>query len=109
MSPSGEPVIELNPTTIGQWPVKKQWFWYGHECGHHALGHGIGGWTPMNETAADCWAIRTMRQQSLLTRQELQQQIVPIVTSFPGSPFGHLPGPWRAAAMVACYDGMPGG
>ena len=40
----------------------KQIFAYAHECGHHVNGR--------SEEAADCFAVRTGRDQSWLSRQD---------------------------------------
>ncbi len=94
--PGMPPRIELNPLVLAQLSPKMQLFWYGHECAHHVLG-------PANsESNADCWAIKTMRNQGLLQQSEipqLQQQII----NTPGSMWGHLPGPARGGLFAACY------
>ena len=53
MSNTG-PVIELNPQVLSGLPGYIQLFWYGHECGHHVLGH-IAGVSRNSESNADCW------------------------------------------------------
>jgi hypothetical protein len=95
--PGMPPTIELNPMLLAQLPPKLQLFWFGHECGHHVLG-------PANsETNADCWSIRTGKQQGLFSRQDVLS-FAPYFANNPGSPWGHLPGPIRAKAFVQCYD-----
>lgn len=99
-----EPIIELNPNVLQQLPPKLQLFWYGHECGHHVLGHLLpGGYTPSSESQADCWAIATGRNQGLFTREEVAA-FEPYFRNNPGSPWGHLPGPQRAGLLLGCFD-----
>jgi hypothetical protein len=103
LGPAGQPVMILNPTVVGAMPPAMQLFWYGHECAHHALGHiarrGI-----TNEAEADCWAVRTGRQQGWFPPQAFQYLIAYLGNS-PGSAWGHLPGPARVQNMMACYQG----
>lgn len=99
-----EPIIELNPGVLQQLPPKLQLFWYGHECGHHVLGHLLpGGQSPQSEIQADCWAIQIGKQQGLFSRQEVIA-FAPYFANNPGSPWGHLPGPQRAQLFVQCFD-----
>lgn len=94
--PGLPPTIELNPNVLVKLTPKMQLFWYGHECGHHVLG-------PANsESGADCWAIKTMRNQGLLAPHEVPQLQMQIAGT-PGSMWGHLPGPARAGLLDACY------
>jgi hypothetical protein len=95
--PGLPPTIELNPSVLARLTPKMQLFWYGHECGHHVLG-------PQNsESNADCWSIKTMRNQGLLSPAEVPQLQAQIANT-PGSIWGHLPGPTRAALLGACYS-----
>jgi hypothetical protein len=59
----GAPVIHMNPHVLLQMPGALQLFWYGHECAHHVLG--------ASEAAADCWSVRTGRDQGWLTSSDL--------------------------------------
>jgi hypothetical protein len=94
--PGLPPRIELNPNVLASLTPLMQLFWYGHECAHHVLG-------PANsEINADCWSIKTMRNQGLLT-PSLVPQLQMQITSAPGSVWGHLPGPQRAQLMAACF------
>lgn len=95
--PGLPPTIELNPSVLAQLTPKMQLFWYGHECAHHVLG-------PANsEINADCWSIKTMRNQGLLAPNELPQLMAQIAGT-PGSMWGHLPGPQRAQLLAQCYN-----
>jgi hypothetical protein len=99
-----EPIIELNPAVLQRLPPKLQLFWYGHECGHHVLGHLLpGAGSPQNESQADCWAIQVGKSQGLFTRPEVVA-FAPYFANNPGSPWGHLPGTQRAALLVGCFD-----
>src|SRR5712691_6320860 len=58
---SGVPVILYDPTVLPWVSRQTRLFVYAHECGHHALGHALGGTHPMlREQAADCWGIREL-------------------------------------------------
>lgn len=106
--PGLPPTIELNPVLLMQLPPKLQLFWYGHECGHHVLGHTIGNYSQASESEADCWAIETGRSQNLFRRRDVAG-FEPFFRNNPGSPWGHLPGPLRAANLMRCYDGASAG
>jgi hypothetical protein len=94
--PGYPPIIELNPNVLANLTPKMQLFWYAHECAHHVLG-------PLNtEINADCWAIKTLRNQGFIVSSDiaqLQQQIV----NTPGSIWGHLPGRQRAMLFLDCF------
>ncbi|MBM3526572.1 MAG: hypothetical protein FJX62_00635 [Alphaproteobacteria bacterium] len=104
LGPGGQPVMILNPMVMNSLPPVMQLFWYGHECAHHVLGH-IARRSPTNEAEADCWSVRTGRQQGWFPPQAFQLLITTLGNS-PGSPWGHLPGPARIRNMMNCYQ-MP--
>jgi hypothetical protein len=106
--PGFPPTIELNPVLLMQLPPKLQLFWYGHECGHHVLGHTIGAYSQASESEADCWAIERGRSQRLFRRRDVAG-FEPYFRNNAGSPWGHLPGPLRAAHLMSCYDGSSSG
>lgn len=85
--------ILLNPQFFNL-PAQLQLFIYAHECAHHIVG--------ANESASDCWAAQTGRQQGWFRREDL----VHIRQMFGGSPgdWTHAPGPQRVAQIVNCYD-----
>lgn len=101
--PGFPPTIELNPVLLAQLPRALQLFWYGHECAHHVLGHTIGNFGPRSEADADCWAVKTGRDQGLFDRNDVTA-FGPYFLSNPGSPWGHLPGPARTANFLLCFD-----
>lgn len=102
-SPGLPPTIRLNTTLLSRLPDKLQLFWYGHECGHHVMGHSIGTYTHASERDADCWAIQVDRQQRLFSRADVES-FEPYFRNNPGSPWGHLPGPERMRNFLRCYD-----
>ena len=85
--------IILNPALFNYPPVN-QVFVYAHECGHQVVGS--------NETAADCWAIKTMRNQGLLPPQ-LTPAVAQMFANSPGD-WTHAPGPIRIQNMATCYN-----
>lgn len=94
--PGPTPIIVLNPAVLNQMTPRMQLFWYAHECAHHRLG-------PANsEINADCWAIKLMRAQGLLRREDLPELQAQIART-PGSVWGHLPGPQRAQLFAGCF------
>ena len=98
----GNPIMILNPVMMNQLPGVLQLFWYGHECAHHVLGH-IAYPSRTRESDADCWSVRTGRNQGWFPPQAFQALTV-MLGNNPGSPWGHLPGPLRIQNMVNCYQ-----
>lgn len=96
------PVIALDPDRLATLPPKMQIFFYGHECAHHVLGHYFNQ-TTASEREADCWSINHGREQGFFTRTDVEG-FAPFLAHSKGSPFGHLPGPQRAAFLVSCFD-----
>lgn len=87
-------VIYLNPNVLMQMSTSMKLFWAAHECGHHVVGS--------NENAADCWAIRTGRDQGWFPPQAFQETIYQFQNN-PGD-FSHAPGPVRVQQMMQCYS-----
>lgn len=106
-NPGFPPTIQLNPVILTALPVPLQLFWWGHECGHHALGHTLGLSDFTREAAADCWAIQKGKEAGVLTRRDVEA-FEPYFRNNPGSPWGHLPGPNRIALFLRCFDGAGG-
>lgn len=100
------PFVEYNPQIFLPLAPEVQMFWFGHECGHHALGHtdpyGNGLLNANRENEADCYAGR------FLARHGVPRASMPLVwQSLMGlwpSYAGHAPGPQRAAQTLSCYD-----
>lgn len=94
------PHIILNPHIMNRFSPTMQVFWLAHECAH------VTNPQPPNvnpEIAADCIAIRQLRQFNL-NLQELNQiayETLPLLGG--GNHTGHLPGPQRAAQIAQCY------
>ena len=85
--------IILNPLLFQYHPVV-QLFVYAHECGHQIVG--------VNESAADCWAVKTGRDQGWLPPQVTTLVAQAFVNS-PGD-WTHPPGPERIRRMGGCYN-----
>ena len=96
------PVIALDPDRLVTLPPALQIFFYEHECAHHMLGHMFNR-TLTSETEADCWSINFGRDNGLFTRADVVD-FAPYLAKSRGSPFGHLPGPERAAFLLSCFD-----
>jgi hypothetical protein len=99
---NNQPVIFLNPQVLGAQPREMQLFWYAHECAHHVRGH-LANLAITNEADADCWAVKTGRNQGWFPPQAFQF-LVQTLGSSPGSVWGHLPGPARIGNMWSCYS-----
>jgi hypothetical protein len=95
-------IIQLDDERLQTLPDKMQVFFFKHECAHHLLGH-IYNPSLTSENEADCWAIKNGRDSGLFTRTDVES-FAPFLADSSGSPFGHLPGPQRAARLVACFD-----
>jgi len=87
--------IILNPLLF-EMPAPIQLFVYAHECGHHQPGIGS------NEQLADCWAIRTGRDQGWLP-PDVTGMIAAAFINSPGD-WTHAPGQTRVQQMAACYN-----
>lgn len=96
------PVIALDPDRLATLPTTLQIFFYEHECAHHILGHMFNR-TLTSESEADCWSINYGRDNGLFTRGDVEA-FAPYLAKSKGSPFGHLPGPERAAFLLSCFD-----
>jgi hypothetical protein len=86
--------ILLNPMVMGRLPTVLKLFVYAHECGHFFAGS--------NETGADCWAIRTGRDQGWFPPQAFQA-LIAMFRNNPGS-MRHPPGMIRVNNMMTCYQ-----
>ena len=100
---NGARVIYLNPNMLNVLPPFIQFFWYFHECAHHALGHTYGFNQLYRENEADCWAIRLGRNSGWLSPNDLFQ-MDSYFFSNPGTLWGHLPGPLRLQNFHNCYN-----
>lgn len=109
LAPNGAPIIVYNPYIALSVSNTTRRFFYFHECGHHVLGHVLGGSIPfVSEQAADCWAARTLVQRGEFTLNDLQQVQLEISRS-PGD-WSHLPGPQRSMNLIAlCMGGGSSG
>ncbi len=96
------PVITLDIEVMASLSGKLQIFFYLHECAHHVLGHMYAP-KPESENEADCWSIKTGRDQSYFNLSDVLAFANRIMAS-PGSARGHLPGPERMANMVECFE-----
>lgn len=96
------PIITLNQNRLDSLPVKLQIFFFNHECAHHVMGHVFYP-TATSENEADCWSVKQGRRAGLLNREDVVA-FGPHIAHSRGSAYGHLPGPQRAARLIACFD-----
>lgn len=87
-------IIYLNPNYFVPLPTSLKLFWAAHECGHQVVG--------INESAADCWAIRTGRAQGWFPPDQFNYMIE-MFRNNPGD-MRHPPGPRRVQDMIYCYN-----
>lgn len=86
--------ILLNPVVLSRMPTTLKLYTYGHECGHAMVG--------ASETDADCWSVRTGRDQGWFPPQAFQL-LIAMFRNNPGD-LTHPPGPARVANMISCYS-----
>jgi hypothetical protein len=99
-APNGEPIIYYNPQVLAGLSRQSRLFWYGHECGHHALGHGVRGHPLTHEQEADCFGIVAVVELGLVRKTDVR--IVQNEISRAGGDWSHLPGPQRAINLTQC-------
>lgn len=87
--------IHLNPNYFYPLPTSLRLWWAAHECGHHVVG--------ANESAADCWAIQTGRNQGWFPPNAFYA-MMQMFENNPGD-IVHPPGPVRVQQMIQCYGG----
>ena len=86
--------ILMNPVALGNLPTVLKLYVYAHECGHSVVG--------ANEMNADCWAIRTGRNQGWFPPQAFGY-LMQMFQNNPGS-LRHPPGEMRVRLMMQCYN-----
>ena len=86
--------ILLNPMVMGNLPTVLNLYWYAHECGHSMVGS--------DEVRADCWAIRTGRNQGWFPPQAFEL-LIQMFRDNPGD-MRHPSGPNRVRNMMQCYQ-----
>tara|TARA_R110002074_G_scaffold342921_1_gene513441 strand:- start:279 stop:755 length:477 start_codon:yes stop_codon:yes gene_type:complete len=92
---NGYPAIILGPGFFNNVPPLVGQFWFLHECAHHVIGG--------NESGADCFAIRNLRNLGLVNHPLQVQQLLSQISNMRGS-FTHLPGGPRAANVYNCLN-----
>ena len=85
--------IFVNLIVLSQMPTVLKLWGYAHECGHYQMGP--------NETAADCWAIRTGREQGWFKNVDFSE-LEAMFANNSGDLY-HPPGPVRVANMKKCF------
>ena len=93
-----EGIILFGPKFLRSYPPLVQRLVFLHECGHQYVG--------TDESAADCWAVRTGKRQGWLKPAGLAQACKALWhTQSDGT---HLAGPERCDALKQCYETAPG-
>ncbi len=96
------PVILYNPAALLMRPQTKLWI-YGHECGHHAMGHALQGLQLGQEQEADCFGVVTLVSVGALSDNDVSLIQHDLANFGPGD-WTHLPGPQRAINLRACLN-----
>ena len=86
--------IYLNPNLLAPLPTVLKLYWIAHECGHSFVG--------LNESSADCWAIRTGRNQGWFPPAAFEL-LMAMFRNNPGD-MAHPTGPARVEHMLECYQ-----
>lgn len=109
LTPNGAPIIRYNPTVLSWFQPQTRLWWYGHECGHHALGHNFGTTHPLRvEQDADCFGIRSLVDAGLVDNSDIaviQQDL----SRLGSGDWSHLPGRVRAVNLRRCLQGAGSG
>lgn len=98
----GSPIILYDPNVLATLSAQTRLFFYGHECGHHALAHSVRNIPLSAEQEADCFGIRVLVDRGLLSEGDL-----PVIQNDISRSIGdwsHLPGPVRAINLRRCLD-----
>ena len=93
--PDGRYYIAINDNLMRRYEPIVQIFIFAHECAHH-LGPTMG------ESWADCAAARELRRLGYVTTYAQVATIMRNFEASPGTPMGHLPGPYRAELIRQC-------
>jgi hypothetical protein len=105
LGPGGEPVIFYNPVVLSWFAPQTRLFWYGHECGHHALGHLLAPMRPGAEQEADCFGIEALVERGLLSDRDVTIVQADLARVGPGD-WAHLPGGIRSINLRRCLGGL---
>lgn len=105
LMPNGVPVIRYSQFRLNWLSPQTRLWAYGHECGHHALGHTIGTTHASQvEQAADCYGIRKLVGAGLLEDSDITAIQQDLARMGPGDST-HLSGRVRAVNLRLCLQG----
>lgn len=102
VGPNGQPVITYNPNVVGRYSPPTRRFWYMHECGHHALGHGVRNIPFSQEQEADCFGIVSLVRRGEVNAAGVRQIQSELALGGAAGDWQHLPGPQRAFNLNQC-------
>jgi len=86
-------MIHINPDLL-RLPRPLQLFWYAHECAHQLFG--------TSEGQADCWAVRTGRDQGWFRAEDLE--LIQWALEDNDGDSRHMPGRQRIALILRCFN-----
>lgn len=101
MGPNRIPQIQYNPSVLNKFSQTTRRWWYMHECGHHALAHGVRNIPLTQEQESDCFAIATLVSTGQFRDAEIKQ-VQQELSQISSGDWQHLPGPQRAFNLPAC-------
>lgn len=93
--PGPNPTIQIDPMFFSRVPALTGQFWFLHECAHQVVGG--------SEAAADCYAIRNLRDLELIRSSGDVRYLLDQIASMSGTS-RHLPGPARAQNIWNCLN-----
>jgi hypothetical protein len=105
---NGQPVIFYNTNVLARLAPQTRLFFYWHECGHHALGHGLLQPSALLEQEADCFGANFVVQKMGFNQQDVSVIQADLAAASPGD-WTHFPGPQRAINLQACLSSTPTG
>jgi len=100
---SGRRIIRYDPRQVSTISAQQHLFVYAHECGHHALGHTLGGQplTLTEEHDADCYGIRALMSKAGVVGDDVQT-LQDQMQALGSGDARRLPWQKRSYALVSC-------
>jgi len=100
---TGRRVIRYDPRPVTSISAQQHLFVYAHECGHHALGHNLGGqpFSVTEERDADCYGIRTLMSKAGVIADDVQMLQDQMQALGPNDA-RRLPWQRRSYSLVSC-------
>lgn len=102
-TPNDQPIVKYNPELLSSRYSQTRLFLYHHECGHHVLGHDVGGRISLTqEKRADCWAANTLFYNGTFTPADIAA-INQDLANLTVEEMHQIPGPFRNLDLNECF------